>query len=94
MTPSDFELNSHPEFAKTYAYHLEISANRRPLVENEKPPYQQLCQCGGRARGQTLFKDHTGTISRFLRGLPPSAPFRRAAAAFREDLTRPARDAT
>ena len=36
LTPSLFELNSHPEFAKTYAYHLEISANRRPLEENEK----------------------------------------------------------
>ena len=26
MTPSIFELNSHPEFAKTYAYHFAISA--------------------------------------------------------------------
>ena len=33
LTPSLFELNSHPEFAKTYAYHLEISAKRRPLEE-------------------------------------------------------------
>ena len=33
MTPSDFELTRHPEFAKTYAYHLEINANRRPPAE-------------------------------------------------------------
>ena len=27
MTPSDFELNSHPEFAKTYAYHFYDQLN-------------------------------------------------------------------
>ena len=38
MTPSDFEVNSHPEFAKTYAYHFSINAKRRPLAENKKAP--------------------------------------------------------
>ena len=36
LTPSDFELNFQPQFAKTYAYHFSISAKCRPLPENEK----------------------------------------------------------
>ena len=42
MTPSLFELNAHSEFAKTYAYHLEINANLAPDIvkaiwENRQP---------------------------------------------------------
>ena len=51
MTPSDFELNSHPEFAKTYAYHLEISANRRPPMEKN--------------HGFFMRGDHTDIICQF-----------------------------
>ena len=35
MTPSDFELHSHPEFAKTHAYHFATNAKIRPLGEKK-----------------------------------------------------------
>ena len=59
LTPSDFELNSHSEFAKTYADHLEISANRRPLVEKNHGFFTRvdhtdiICQFAARSGHRT-----------------------------------------
>ena len=40
MTPSDFELTRHPEFAKTDAYHFAISAKNDLLWRKHFFPHE------------------------------------------------------
>jgi len=57
LTPSDFELNFHSRFAKTYACRFSITVERRPPAENEKAlRISRYDRCGGEGRDVIIFQ--------------------------------------